>query len=237
MCENLRFLYIPAGVTSVGDKAINYGYYRYALWHVLYGGTEDQWKLISKGKEVSLPKSASHYGCIGEEITLQSITSSNCEEKGSATYACATCQGTYQINLKALGHKWLDATCAAPKTCETCGKTEGNPLVHKFEAEVKEPTCTEPGGKYHTCTLCGEKKITDEVAALGHSYGQWVTLEEPSTDAPGLQERECSLCHEKETQQIPQLEPDNTLVIIAVVAVVVIGAVTAVLVIKKKKAV
>lgn len=38
-------------------------------------------------------------------------------------------------------------------------------------------------------------------------------------------------------EEIPQLEPDSTLVIIIVVAVVVLGAVFAVLVIKKKKAV
>jgi hypothetical protein len=29
---------------------------------------------------------------------------------------------------EALGHDWVDATEEAPKTCESCGETEGEPL-------------------------------------------------------------------------------------------------------------
>ena len=38
------------------------------------------------------------------------------------------------FTLSACGHKhtWEDATCTTPKTCSKCGKTEGEPLGHKW---------------------------------------------------------------------------------------------------------
>ena len=44
-------------------------------------------------------------------------------------------------------HTWKAATCTAPKTCTTCGATEGNP-AHKW----KSANCTAP----KTCTACGK---------------------------------------------------------------------------------
>jgi len=49
--------------------------------------------------------------------------------------ACGTTQGS------ALGHDWQGATCKAPKTCKTCGATEGQKGDHSYSA-----------GK---CTVCG----------------------------------------------------------------------------------
>lgn len=43
-------------------------------------------------------------------------------------------------------HEWLAATCTAPKTCQLCGETEGEPLAHTWQ----EATCTMP----KTCTVC-----------------------------------------------------------------------------------
>ena len=55
-------------------------------------------------------------------------------------------------------HGWQEATCTEPRTCDTCGKTEGEPLGHSF----KDATCTEA----KTCTVCGET----EGQALGHIF-------------------------------------------------------------------
>ncbi len=57
-----------------------------------------------------------------------------------------------QVTLTALwaecAHEtWLDATCTAPKTCGTCGVTEGDALGHNW----KDATCTTP----KTCGTCG----------------------------------------------------------------------------------
>lgn len=80
---------------------------------------------------------------------------------------CKTCGAT---NGKAVGHNWKDATCTDPKKCKTCGKTEGNTLSH---VEVIQPaahaTFSVPGlteGVY--CKLCGETlKEQTEIPALG----------------------------------------------------------------------
>lgn len=52
---------------------------------------------------------------------------------------------------------WTEATCIAPKTCKTCGRTEGEAAgAHIWDAE------------YTKCTVCGEKILTPEEAyAIG----------------------------------------------------------------------
>lgn len=54
-------------------------------------------------------------------------------------------------------HVWMAATCLAPKTCETCGETEGALLDHM----MLEATCTSP----RICQICGET----EGVPLGHN--------------------------------------------------------------------
>ena len=44
-------------------------------------------------------------------------------------------------------HEWVEATCTAPKTCKTCGETEGEALGHDW----KDATTEAP----KTCTRCG----------------------------------------------------------------------------------
>ncbi len=43
-------------------------------------------------------------------------------------------------------HKWVEATCIAPKTCSKCNKTEGVALEHTWQ----EATCE--GSKL--CVVC-----------------------------------------------------------------------------------
>ena len=57
------------------------------------------------------------------------ITKPTCEEDGYTTYTCSVCGDSYEGNqVAALGHSWIAATTDAPKTCRTCGKTEGEKL-------------------------------------------------------------------------------------------------------------
>ncbi|MBQ4563175.1 MAG: leucine-rich repeat protein [Lachnospiraceae bacterium] len=55
-------------------------------------------------------------------------------------------------------HDWKPANCTSPKTCQTCGQTEGTVSGHNW----KDATCTVA----KTCSTCG---ITEGNAA-GHSY-------------------------------------------------------------------
>ncbi len=89
------------------------------------------------------------------------------------------------LALCGCGHKhtWAEATCTEPRTCTSCGETEGSARGHSWT----EATCTEP----RTCTSCGE---TDG-SALGHSW----TKETDTTP------RMCLRCGE----MIPMLQPLN----------------------------
>ena len=83
----------------------------------------------------------------------------------TAPKTCKTCGAT---DGAANGHKWQDATCTAPKTCKTCGVTDGSANGHSWQ----DATCTAP----KTCKTCG---VTDG-SANGHSW-QDATCTAPKT--------------------------------------------------------
>lgn len=57
------------------------------------------------------------------------VTAPSCEVGGYTTYTCVTCNASYVGNRTSmLGHSWQEATTSAPKTCKTCGATEGEKL-------------------------------------------------------------------------------------------------------------
>ena len=81
---------------------------------------------------------------------------------------CNTCGAT---EGEALGHDWADADCTTPKTCNTCGETEGEALGHTEVTDTgKSATCTENGltdGKH--CSACGETlEVQNVIPATGH---------------------------------------------------------------------
>lgn len=84
---------------------------------------------------------------------------------------CAECGKT---EGEALGHTWVDATCAEPKHCNLCGETEGEALAHTWV----EATCAEP----KRCSVCG--------ATEGN------TLEHALTEANYQQAAVCEVCGE-----------------------------------------
>lgn len=81
---------------------------------------------------------------------------------------------TTSFTLAACGHEhqFTEATCTTPKTCESCGEIEGEPLEHNFT----KATCTTP----KTCETCG---LTE-----GEPYGHSWT--EATTETP----KKCLLC-------------------------------------------
>lgn len=66
-----------------------------------------------------------------------------------------TCNSCGMTEGEAVGHTWLDATCTQLQTCASCGQTEGQILEHDWQAA----TCMAP----KTCAGCGktEGDITD----------------------------------------------------------------------------
>jgi len=93
----------------------------------------------------------------------------------------------------------------------TSGTNSTNPTdptvqqhVHSYDAQIVAATCTEKGYTKHTCS-CGDSKTDTEVAALGHSFGQWTVTKAATEEAEGSETRTCSRCSESETRKIDKL--------------------------------
>ena len=138
----------------------------------------------------------------------------NCTEKGIRTYTCQSCSITRTEDIPALGHKIVtDAAVAA--TCETDGKTEGSQCsvcgkVLTAQKTVpaygqtwdagkitKEAACETKGVKTYTCETC-KKTRTEEIPALGHKFGAWVTTSQADVLSSAKQTRICTVCGKKE---------------------------------------
>jgi len=104
-------------------------------------------------------------------------------DKGKKNFLTALLSNLFIFNLSGCGHQhiWEEATCAAPKTCTECGRTEGETLEHVWE----EATCAAP----KTCTGCN----ATEGEALEHTWEE-ATYVLPKT---------CSVCNTTEGTSIP----------------------------------
>jgi hypothetical protein len=111
-----------------------------------------------------------------------------CTEQGYDSHTCSRCGDHYKDNyVAAPGHDWVTSTCDAPKTCKTCGATEGTALGHN---EVFDPavlaTCTTTGKTAGShCSRCNKVFTPQQIIpATGHT---WV-------DATCTTSKTCSVC-------------------------------------------
>ena len=85
-------------------------------------------------------------------------------------------------------HEWLAVTCAAPKTCQLCGETEGEALPHTWQ----DATCTAA----KTCTVCQ----ATEGEPLPHTW----------QDATCTAAKICTVCQTTEGEPLPHTWQDAT---------------------------
>lgn len=85
-----------------------------------------------------------------------------------------TCSSCGMSQGTALGHSWKSGTCGEERVCSRCGKSDGTTNSHKWQ----DATCEEP----KTCSVCGET----QGSALGHKWLD-ATYDDPKT---------CSRCGE-----------------------------------------
>lgn len=111
------------------------------------------------------------------------ITDENAADKGKKNFLTTLLSNLFIFNLRGCGHQhtWVEATCAAPKSCTECEATEGEALEHIWV----EATCAAP----KTCTECG----ATEGGALEHTW------EEATYVLPKI----CSVCNTTEGTSIP----------------------------------
>lgn len=105
------------------------------------------------------------------------------------------------------------------RKCQDCGYTESEGCEHKGSRTSKtenEPTCTEKGNKFTVCDDCGATLENEEIAPLGHDYGEivwgeWVTNAE-GTQRTRTGTQTCSRCQDVKTvEETEAINPgDNT---------------------------
>ena len=103
-------------------------------------------------------------------VTVLALGIVACGEEDTAPVTDDTDQ-TDTTNEPEHTHKWAAATCKAPKTCKTCGETEGKALAHTEKILDAVPaTCTEDGkteGK--VCSVCNTVIKKQEVIPAAHT--------------------------------------------------------------------
>ena len=185
-------------------------------------------------KDITLPALEHNWGAW--KVTTQATEAT----AGVETRICGRCQAAETRDLPVLEHTHtlvkhsaVSATCtlagnSAYWTCSACnrmfsdenGKVEINNVPttaatgHKSNnGEITQaPSCTVKGIKTYKCSVCGETLKTEDIAANGHSWNEWIT-ETPATETDdGVKARTCQNCGEKQTKSIPAISHTHTLV-------------------------
>lgn len=167
----------------------------------------------------------------GHNYELTDAKPATCLADGSNIYTCTGCKDVKKEVLAATGHDYkvvvTEATCTAggytTYTC-ACGDSyitdEVEALGHNFEAEVTAPTCTAGGYTTYTCSTCKESYKDDEVAANGHTWGEWELTKEATEAEYGEQIRYCTVagCDASELEKINKLPHTHVMNVSEVIA-------------------
>ena len=128
----------------------------------------------------------------------ETCTANGIEGDGIICSACGQVQVESTV-IPATGHDWADPDCTLPKTCKTCGATEGEPMGHTLvDVPGKAPTCSETGltdGKY--CSVCKKYTVVREVIEkLAHTEEVIPGVEATETENGLTEGKKCSVCGE-----------------------------------------
>ena len=108
---------------------------------------------------------------LGHTEVIDEAVEPTCTEKGlSEGKHCSVCGEVLvaQKEIDELGHRWAEASCVKPKTCLTCGETEGAPLGH----QLSHATWLEPP----TCAVCGATEGEPLIDFSEYSTKDYVNL-------------------------------------------------------------
>jgi len=73
-------------------------------------------------------------------------TAATCDKEGVMNLKCIYCKAETTEAIPANGHDFANATCTAPKTCLSCGATEGSTLPHTYDDNGLCIDCSTPAG-------------------------------------------------------------------------------------------
>ena len=109
----------------------------------------------------------------------------------------------------AVANMWNVEERQCTKCTEKQTRTVG--CSHMWTVITREPTCLEDGYQADKCIKCGLIVREKVLPALGHDWGEWMTVTEPTTEMEGLEKRVCKRDPSHvETRPIAMLEPTAT---------------------------
>ena len=163
---------IPNSVTNIGYGAFSGCT---ALRYVNYSGTQNQWMTvyIAGGNEKLKAAAITYHTHNYVTISKREPT---CTTQGETINWCSGCDSMQTTNTDALGHNMVEVPAVAP-------------------------TCTETGLSAGTkCDRCGEIGTAQTtVAALGHSFTNYVSDGNATCTADGTKTAECDRCDATDT--------------------------------------
>ena len=77
-----------------------------------------------------------------------------------------------------LRHEWVEASCETPKTCASCGKTEGEALGHEIFWSTKDRK-TAMEGECSTCGQTFEEELDWAKVGPCEVLGTWECVDHP----------------------------------------------------------
>ncbi len=104
--------------------------------------------------------------------------------------------------------------CSAGSTAEAYAIAHGIAYEYFTLTETGSgATCTENGSIKYACERCGYT-LTVESDALGHNFGDWVTVSNPTIGVAGVERQTCTVCGDYVEREIPAIEATPNAIII-----------------------
>lgn len=127
-------------------------------------------------------------GTVSEYVANTYVDSDACTTKDDEKGTVTICNGG--------NHVWQEATCTAPKTCKTCGKTEDSFSDHIFvNVPAQAATCTEDGYSAHQkCSVCGEEQDKTIESSPGHNVVEDMAVSPTCKDTGLTAGSHCTRC-------------------------------------------
>ena len=150
--------------------------------------------------EVETKKGTVTVGCKTHKEVIDAAVEPTCTEPGlTAGKHCSVCGVVLvaQIEIPAKGHTWTAASCTAPRSCSSCGATDGEPLGHDWGAwtVTTEATCTEKGEETRRCQREGcTAAESKELPAKGHTEVIDAAVEPTCTETGLTAGKHCAVC-------------------------------------------
>lgn len=80
---------------------------------------------------------------------------------------------------------------------------------HEFvTTENVAPSCTSQGCKKNECQKC-HRETVEYFESIGHTWGEWYTVNAPTEQAEGLEKRVCATCKEAEERVLEKLPSED----------------------------